>query len=43
MNLWASSFVKISYFENDVAESQKCIDLSANYLFKYVKICQSLQ
>ena len=28
MNLWASFFVKISHFENDVAESQKCIYLA---------------
>ena len=28
---------------NEVAESQKCIDSNANFLFKYTKICQSLQ
>ena len=28
---------------NEVAESQKCIDSNANFLFKYTKIRQSLQ
>ena len=28
---------------NEIAESQKCIDSNANFLFKYTKIRQSLQ
>ena len=37
MNLWTSLFVEISLFENDVAESQKCIDSNANYLLNIPK------
>ena len=34
---------KVVIFEKEFAKSQKCIDSNVNYLFKYTKICQSLQ
>ena len=41
--IWTYDDSKIVNFENKVDESQNCIASNANYLFKYTKICQSLQ